>query len=118
MLGFCILYGGMAFFLWAAFHLKGAISGGVSPRLNRLVVRGPFRVVRHPVYVAMTVAMIGASLVTRSALGLLAVGLLFLPTEIHRAKREERALEEKFGGTWKDYAVCTGFFFPRFGRRR
>jgi len=116
ILGFCILYGGMALFLWAALHLKGAISGGMSPRLNRLVVGGPFRVVRHPVYVAMAIALIGASIVTRSAFGLLAVALLFLPAEIHRAKREKRALEEKFGNSWKEYAVRTGFFFPRFGR--
>lgn len=117
LVGFCILYGGMALFVWAAFYLRGAISGGVGPFLDRVVTEGPFRIVRHPLYVAMTLAMIGASIVTKSAVGLLMAVLLFLPAEIHRARLEERELEEKFGSTWRDYAARTAFFFPRLGRK-
>jgi protein-S-isoprenylcysteine O-methyltransferase Ste14 len=116
-LGFSILYGGMAVFVWAAVHLRGAIAGGVAPQLDELVVTGPFRFVRHPVYVAMTIAMIGASLVTQSAAGLLVVVVLFFPAEIHRARLEDRALEEKYGSAWREYAARTGFFVPWIGRR-
>jgi protein-S-isoprenylcysteine O-methyltransferase Ste14 len=116
-LGFSTLYGGMAVFVWAAVHLRGAIAGGVAPPLDGLVVRGPFRYVRHPVYVAMTIALIGASLVTRSGAGLLVVVVLFVPVEIHRARLEDRALEEKYGGAWREYAARTGFFVPWIGKR-
>ncbi|MFQ5670278.1 MAG: methyltransferase family protein [Acidobacteriota bacterium] len=78
----------------------------------------PHRIVRHPVYIAMAIAMIGASIVTRSVVGLLAAVFLFLPAEIHRARLEERALEERFGTTWAEYAARTGFFVPRFARGR
>jgi protein-S-isoprenylcysteine O-methyltransferase Ste14 len=115
ILGFSILYGGMGLFLWAGVHLRGAIAGGVTPRLDRLVTRGPFRMVRHPVYVGMVIAMVGASIVTRSAVGLLLAFVVFLPLEIHRARLEEQALEERFGSEWREYAARTGPFIPRIG---
>jgi protein-S-isoprenylcysteine O-methyltransferase Ste14 len=40
------------------------------------------------------------------------VFLLFLPSEIYRAKLEEKALESKFGSEWEDYTAQTGFFLP------
>ena len=71
-----------------------------------------------PVYLVMTMAMIGANVVTRSVAGFLVAVLLFLPAEIHRARLEERVLEEKFGEAWRSYAARAEFFIPRFGRRR
>ncbi len=65
----------------------------------------------------MTIALIGANLVTRSAVGLLTLIILFLPAEIHRARLEERALEDKFGAAWREYAKRTGFFVPGLGTR-
>lgn len=118
VVGFGVLYGGMALFLWAAFHLKGAMGGRVAPCLDRLVLTGPYRFVRHPAYAAMAVSLIGASVATRSAAGLLVTAVLFVPAEIHRARLEEQALEEEFGDMWKAYAARTGFFFPRVNRRR
>lgn len=111
--GFVVLYLGMALFGWAALHLKEGIGGLVTPNLEKLVVTGPFRFVRHPTYCGTTVAMVGAGLVTRSALGLTLSLLLFLPVEVHRARLEERALGEKFGEAWQAYASRTGFFLPR-----
>lgn len=112
-LGFVVLYLGMALFGWAALHLKEGIGGLVTSNLEKLVVTGPFRFVRHPTYFGTTVAMLGASVVTRSALGLALSLLLFLPVEVHRARLEERALAEKFGEAWHAYASRTGFFLPR-----
>lgn len=117
IVGFSTLYGGVALVLWAAVHLKSAIGGAVTPRTDELVVAGPFRAVRHPVYLGMTIAMVGASIVTRSVTGLLATVLVFLPAELHRARLEERALNAKFGAIWRTYAAGTGFLFPRVRRR-
>jgi len=114
VIGFTVLYLGMALFLWAVFHLKGAIRGLVIPRLHKLVVTGPFRLIRHPTYLSMMIALVGASIVTRSIIGLAVSALLFLPVEIHRARLEEQALAEKFGEKWREYASHTGFFVPRF----
>ena len=118
IIGFPVLYFGVSLFCWAGYYLKNAIGGLVTPRLDYLVVMGPFRFIRHPTYLAMTLSMVGASIVTRSLVGLLSSVLVFLPIEIHRAKLEEISLEEKFGENWKEYVSNTGFFFPRFGDDR
>jgi protein-S-isoprenylcysteine O-methyltransferase Ste14 len=35
-----------------------------------------------------------------------------LPTEIYRAKLEEKALAQKFGAEWENYSKKTGFILP------
>ncbi|MDT8307519.1 MAG: isoprenylcysteine carboxylmethyltransferase family protein [Anaerolineae bacterium] len=114
--GFVVVYAGMALVLWAAYHLRGAFLGEVEPVLDSLVQDGPYRLVRHPVYLGMTVAFAGATIAMRSWLGLLAVFLLFLPSEVYRARLEEAALRSKFGDEWERYAAQTGFMLPSVGR--
>jgi protein-S-isoprenylcysteine O-methyltransferase Ste14 len=60
--------------------------------------------------------MIGVGVMARSAVGLAMVALLFLPTQICRARLEERALQEVFGPTWREHAARTGFMLPRLRR--
>ncbi len=114
--GLIVLYLGMALFLWAAVHLKGAIGGLVTPRLDKVVATGPYQYVRHPTYVAILVALCGAALVTRSAIGLALAVLLFVPAAVQRARAEERALVAAFPDTWDRYASRTGPFVPKLGR--
>jgi protein-S-isoprenylcysteine O-methyltransferase Ste14 len=40
------------------------------------------------------------------------VFIFFLPSEIYRAKLEEKALHEKFEKEWEEYIRNTGFFLP------
>ena len=114
LVGLLVLYLGMALFAWAAFHLKDGIHGLVEPRSDRGVVNtGPYSVIRHPIYVAMFIALIGAAIVSRSIVGIASTLLVFLPAEIHRARLEERALADAFPELWKEHASRTGFFLPR-----
>jgi protein-S-isoprenylcysteine O-methyltransferase Ste14 len=115
-LGLFIVYAGMALVIWAAVHIKGALAGMVEPRLDVLVRDGPYRFVRHPVYLGMTIALVGTAVALRSWLGLIGVFLLFLPTEIYRARLEEKALARKFGSEWENYAAQTGFILPFIGK--
>ncbi len=73
---------------------------------------GPYRFVRHPVYLGMTVALAGVAISVRSWPGLIAVLGLFLPSEIYRAKLEEEALRKTHGAEWEAYADETGFLLP------
>ena len=113
--GIFLVYAGVAPVGWAAFHLRGAFLGEVAPRLDVLVQRGPYRFVRHPVYLGMTVTLIGVAIATRSWPGMIGTLLLFLPGEIYRARLEEEALRSKFGSEWNDYAARTGFMLPLVG---
>jgi protein-S-isoprenylcysteine O-methyltransferase Ste14 len=111
-LGLLIVLAGMALVAWAAVHIKRAFLGEVQPRLDVIIQDGPYRMVRHPVYLGMTIALLGAAVSLRSWPGMMAVLLLFLPSEIYRARLEERALSAKFGGEWLKYAARTSFILP------
>jgi protein-S-isoprenylcysteine O-methyltransferase Ste14 len=112
VLGLATVCLGMALFAWASFGLRGAISGIVAPRTTCLVTSGPYRIVRHPVYLGTLVALVGAAIAARSWVGFLVVVGLFLPTAVYRAKLEDAALSQEFGTEWREYAKSVGFFSP------
>jgi protein-S-isoprenylcysteine O-methyltransferase Ste14 len=77
-------------------------SFGVRPALRRLATRGPYRLVRHPIYLAYVIADIGYNLQewnSGTAL-LVVVGWASL---IYRIHAEERILSRDAG--WQNYAV-------------
>ncbi len=117
-LGLFLVIVGAAFKGWAAIQIKEAFWGKVEPELEVLVTSGPYKFVRHPMYLGMTIAYTGLPVALRSWLGLLAVVLLFLPSEIYRARLEDKALHSKFGPEWERYAARTGFMWPRLGKRK
>jgi protein-S-isoprenylcysteine O-methyltransferase Ste14 len=94
------------------------MGGIIHSRLEILVKDGPYRYIRHPVCLGITIAFYGIPIAMRSWPGLIAVFLLFLPSKIYRAKLEEKALAKKFGGEWKSYALRTGFFLPFIGKSK
>ena len=78
---------------------------------HALVVRGPYRLVRHPVY-SGDLALCVRLGIPDAALVLLPLYLLGLSAE---AAVEERLLEGKFGQAYRDYAARVGRFAPRPG---
>jgi protein-S-isoprenylcysteine O-methyltransferase Ste14 len=112
LLGWLIFMLGMFLFAWAAFYLKGAFFGNVEPVSDKLITTGPYRFVRHPVYLCMIVSTIGLTIGLRSPWGLAGVFLLFTPTGIYRARLEESAMARRFGEEWDDYVKRTCFMFP------
>jgi protein-S-isoprenylcysteine O-methyltransferase Ste14 len=73
------------------------------PRL--LVVRGPYRYVRNPMYLGAAIALAGASLFYES-IALACFTVLFLLT-VHAFVMlyEEPVLRRKFGGDYADYCA-------------
>ncbi|HUZ02371.1 MAG TPA: isoprenylcysteine carboxylmethyltransferase family protein [Thermomicrobiaceae bacterium] len=69
---------------------------------QRLVTTGPFRLVRHPMYLGIVLAALGGTLLYRT--WTLAILLGSTPALIVRARREERALFAEFGEEWRAYA--------------
>lgn len=115
-LGLIVVGLGMALAIWASVYIKSAIMGEIEPRLEILVREGPYRFERHPVYLGMTIALLGVTVALRSWAGLIGVFLLFLPSEIYRARLEDKALFRKFGNEWMNYAAQTGFMLPLIGK--
>ena len=71
--------------------------------VTAFITTGPFRYSRNPSYVALTLLCVGIAVISDRLLILawLVPAALFVDVEIVR--REERFLEEKFGGTYLDY---------------
>lgn len=112
LFGIIIVYIGILVLILSSIYLKKAIMGIINPRLDIIVKNGPYKFCRHPAYFGITISMLGLAISLRSWIGIITVLFLFLPTEIHRAKLEEKAMAQKFGEEWFEYVKNTSFFFP------
>jgi len=103
---------GSSLFVWSLLHLREGFLGNVEPETEHLATRGPYRFMRHPLYLGMITTTVGLTIGIRSAWGTLAVFVLFVPATVYRARLEERALMARFGEEWNEYARRTSFMFP------
>lgn len=97
-----------------------ALGRNVSPTVtvhedHELVISGPYRWVRNPLYTAGGLTFAGLGLVSAS-LFLLASAAIAMVLVRLRLPREESELEARFGQEYRDYASRTGRFFPRLRR--
>lgn len=89
----------------AAVRLFGKAGTAIKPfqEASALVVRGPYRLTRNPMYVGLVTVLVGIALL----LGSLAPGIiipLFVALMDWRFLRaEEAALERRFGAAYRDY---------------
>lgn len=103
------------------YWLFSSIGSGITPtsatrKEHRLVTKGPYRWVRHPLYT------IGSSMFI--AFGMIAdnwfialLGVLAFLGMAARTPKEEANLIEKFGEDYRDYMKRTGRFLPKLGGR-
>lgn len=84
---------------------------------HELIMRGPYRYVRHPMYSAFALLFTGMFLLSANLLLGLLGGVVFLFLVAGRTPREEAQLQERFGAAYEAYRARTGALVPRFGRR-
>jgi protein-S-isoprenylcysteine O-methyltransferase Ste14 len=78
---------------------------------QQLVMWGPYRYVRHPMYLALFGVFLAVQLITASWLILLILPLFsFL---VWQAKKEEALLLEAFGDVYRDYMKQAGMLWPK-----
>jgi protein-S-isoprenylcysteine O-methyltransferase Ste14 len=80
---------------------------------RRLVVRGPYRFVRNPMYLGAGLALAGASLFYRSIPLLAYAGLFLFITHIFVVSYEEPTLLRTFEGDYEAYCRRTGRWWPK-----
>jgi protein-S-isoprenylcysteine O-methyltransferase Ste14 len=79
---------------------------------HRLVTRGSYRYVRHPLYTALFLGYLGTLLALQS--WTLTVWFpVFIASYLLFAKEEERVMENGFGEAYRAYRQQTGMFLPR-----
>ena len=91
-------------FFWAVYTMrKGDASIQLGEPTNTIVVRGPFRFSRNPIYLSMMFLQMGISLWANS-LWFLGLAVVFaVPLWWGVISREERYLEHKFGAEYLSY---------------
>src|SRR5215207_3242702 len=102
---------------WARLLLAGALfppgAGTEENRVpQRLVVAGPYRYVRNPLYDGDFCLILGAALLTRSC-ALVIVAALDLALLAFQLPFEERDLGERFGAPYRRYCELVPRFVPR-----
>jgi protein-S-isoprenylcysteine O-methyltransferase Ste14 len=77
-----------------------------------LVTTGPYRLVRHPIYLGLALLATGQALAFGSWPALLIVPCWIVPTFIWRARAEEKLLSRTFGERYAVYRQRTRLIFP------
>jgi protein-S-isoprenylcysteine O-methyltransferase Ste14 len=86
---------------------------GILPEVRGLVTRGPYRLVRHPIYLGELGACAGLVLASPTTWNL-GVGAAFAAAQATRMRLEERALLGEFPA-YAEYAATTPRLLPRLG---
>lgn len=79
--------------------------------VGKLTADGPYRVIRHPQYFGLILAILGLSLRTARPIALMSWGIMAY-TYVLMALFEERSLVNKFGNEYCNYSAKTWFMFP------
>jgi protein-S-isoprenylcysteine O-methyltransferase Ste14 len=78
---------------------------------HEIIRRGPYALVRHPMYSGFLLAMLGTALAIGEVRGLLAVGLAFLGWWL-KLRTEEQLLMDQFGAQYIEYRQHTKALIP------
>lgn len=84
---------------------------GVKPG-HQVVTRGPYRLVRHPMYSGLLLVLLGGALVYNSDAVLLLLCAPFCGLFYWQSVIEERLLAAHFGDAFSQYRGATGRLFP------
>jgi protein-S-isoprenylcysteine O-methyltransferase Ste14 len=74
-----------------------------SEKSTHMIVGGPFRISRHPMYLGMVLALLGVAIMLGSLIAFLPALVFFLIMRIAFIPYEERDMEDTFGAQYREY---------------
>ncbi|MFZ3059127.1 MAG: isoprenylcysteine carboxylmethyltransferase family protein [Candidatus Methanoperedens sp.] len=105
--GLLLFAAGLLFIFWGMYTLRRAV---FVPE-NKLVVAGPYRFVRHPMYSGGIIGAFGLAIFAGSVLGLVYSFILAVVLS-HISDAEEDDLIARFGNEYVEYAKRVPKLFP------
>ena len=110
--GVVLTAAGVGIAIWARGVLGGNWSASVTVKDGHdFVERGPYRLVRHPIYSGFSLAAVGTALAIGQLRGVVAVGLMLLAWRL-KWPIEERFMIEEFGDRYLDYRKRVSAIIP------
>jgi protein-S-isoprenylcysteine O-methyltransferase Ste14 len=103
ILGYCVS-------LWALWHLRGSFA--ILAEARSPVISGPYRYVRHPLYLGESLSMLGLCIAMRTATALF-FWAAWTAMQLARARIKERKLALQFND-YSAYQQRTPFILPGF----
>jgi len=111
-LGVAVTVGGLAFAVWARRTIGRNWSAIVTlKRDHELVTRGPYALVRHPIYTGLLLGFLGWAIAVDRWRGPLAVLIVFLAL-LRKYRLEERWMRERFGVAYDAYRARVRALVP------
>jgi len=113
-LGAGIIFTGDFLFIWS----HRALGRNWSPFLeirkgHTLVIEGPYRFIRHPMYAAIFLIGTGVSLLSANWIVALSYMLPAISLYLIRVSDEEKMMTEQFGDEYREYMRMTGRLVPK-----
>ena len=112
ILGTVLLFAGLPLFTAGA-YLTGRYVYSRPPTDRPLLQKGPYRFIRHPIYLAFMLVAAGFILL---ALNLVMLPLAYMFTATRYPRQEEPELIKLYGDAYREYQQRTGRFLPKFRR--
>ncbi len=107
--GILLLVGGILFWISSSLHLRKAAKS------KEIAISGPFKYVRHPIYVGIYILSIGLGIIFFAWFWFI-VMLIFIPFWYMESKGEEKEMIKLYGQKYTNYQKRTGMFLPKMER--
>lgn len=113
IIGLIILIFSTFFNIWGRLYLGSNWANQIKIyKDHKLITKGPYKIVRHPLYASIIWMFYASSLMYVNYLVFLLNSLVFIPFMFYRAKQEENLLKKNFKN-YKKYRSKTGMFLPK-----
>ncbi|MBY0277019.1 isoprenylcysteine carboxylmethyltransferase family protein [Candidatus Binatia bacterium] len=117
VLGGTLYLAGLAGTLWSQLAMGTSWRIGVDAQeRTALITRGPYGVIRNPIFTFMVLGLAGLAVLAPNALSILALAVLIAAVEIQVKAVEEPYLERTHGDAYRCYRAGTWRFVPGIGR--
>ena len=109
--GTLVIAGGAALMVWTLVYFRSWRFRATLDQGHELATGGPFRFLRHPIYMALNLLALGTALWVPTVTVWAAFVLMVIGSDL-RARAEETLLRKAFDPSYREYCARTSRFVP------